>query len=149
MAQQGAAVKSQQSDDKKTGDKDFAGSGVEGKKDEDGPKEEGAAPEGAEESEQSADVAPAEEATAASGEEAAELPFPSEDEMRSYISSMPTELRELLRTILNDFDAADGTAPAASFDKTGASSCIQMRHGKPMRIWFREGKEIGVENAGE
>jgi hypothetical protein len=34
-----------------------------------------------------------------------------------------------------------------AFDKAGASSLVTMRGGKPCRIWFRAGKEIGAEDA--
>jgi hypothetical protein len=38
-------------------------------------------------------------------------------------------------------------AKAPAFDKEGATSVITHRDG-PKRVWFRDGKEIGVEDAG-
>jgi hypothetical protein len=35
-----------------------------------------------------------------------------------------------------------------SFDKEGASSVVTMRDSKAVQVWFKDGKEIGVENAG-
>jgi len=49
-------------------------------------------------------------------------------------------------------DKVDTPAPAAekapAFDTTGATYTITHRHGGPKKVWFRDGKEIGVEDAG-
>ncbi len=43
--------------------------------------------------------------------------------------------------------ADEGTTKNISFDTEGATSVVTLRDG-PKRVWFRDGKEIGVEDAG-
>jgi hypothetical protein len=44
--------------------------------------------------------------------------------------------------------ATDAKEVTTTFSTEGATSVITHRDGGPKRIWFRDGKEIGVENVG-
>lgn len=35
---------------------------------------------------------------------------------------------------------------ATSFDTAGATHVVTMRNGKPVKVWFKDGKELGVED---
>lgn len=54
------------------------------------------------------------------------------------------ELEAALAKIAADKPAAE-TEVTVSFDTTGASYVITHRDGSAKKVWFRDGKEIGVE----
>lgn len=77
--------------------------------------------------------------------------------LRGFLESLKPELRAVARQTLDELDgvatpaaetetAADLPEAKPAFDKASAEYNVQMRHGRPQRIWFREGKEIGAED---
>lgn len=56
-----------------------------------------------------------------------------------------------VQTVAEPYEKASPAPPAKkspAFDTTGATYTITHRHGGPKKVWFRDGKEIGVEDAG-
>jgi len=57
------------------------------------------------------------------------------------------ELKTVLAKIKEDTPPPE-TEVTVSFDTAGANHVVTLRDGKAVKVWFRDGKEIGVENAG-
>jgi hypothetical protein len=69
------------------------------------------------------------------------------------IEELSTEEKAELATLLEKEQEAaseesENESPDLSFDKEGASHVVTMRDSKAVTVWFKNGKEIGVENAG-
>lgn len=57
------------------------------------------------------------------------------------------ELAQLQKDVASDKQVSDeSSAKTGTFDKTGATSIVTHRDGLK-RVWYRDGKEIGVEDA--
>ena len=60
----------------------------------------------------------------------------------------PTQPAGLKTEDGDDPPPAEKSAGAVPFDTAGANHVVTIRNGKAVKVWFRDGKEIGAEDAG-
>lgn len=74
--------------------------------------------------------------------------MPNLSALKATITDITTEERDEAWEKLAEEKTAEAAPNLGTFDKTGATSVVTHRNGLK-RVWFRDGKEIGVEDAGE
>lgn len=72
------------------------------------------------------------------------------EELLAKGDELTDEERDELEQLQTDVASVEGSQEEASktvtFDTTGATHVVTMRNEKAVKVWFRDGKEIGVED---